>query len=249
MTFASKSQRRKFYALKAEGKMDQKTIDEWEKDTPEDLPEKVGSRRMRTVLNVFIDAQNQILQEDPEYKKIRKKLMKKEAFWRGFEKRADVMEDFWFYLDKVDPELAERQEDGLKVKDKDSINRHFKKFIKMEDTAYTEKQQRNWNKDKDMSAKRSLLGSLGKGALGAGLGAAFGGSLAYLGSSPLRIFKNTTPVANALTGLGALGGGGIIGKVFYEQHRENPYYGMTEKQLKEHIKKTLPSNTSGKRFV
>ncbi len=40
MPFRSQAQRRKFYALKAEGKMDQKTIDEWERDTPEDLPER-----------------------------------------------------------------------------------------------------------------------------------------------------------------------------------------------------------------
>jgi len=40
MPFKSKAQRRKFYALKAEGKMDQATIDEWEEGTPEDLPEK-----------------------------------------------------------------------------------------------------------------------------------------------------------------------------------------------------------------
>lgn len=42
MPFKSLSQRRKFYHLKSIGKMDQKTIDEWEKDTPKDLPEKVA---------------------------------------------------------------------------------------------------------------------------------------------------------------------------------------------------------------
>lgn len=41
MSFKSEAQRRKFYALKAEGKMDQKTIDEWEKDTPKNLPDKL----------------------------------------------------------------------------------------------------------------------------------------------------------------------------------------------------------------
>jgi len=40
MPFKSKAQRRKFYALKAEGKMDQKTIDEWESKTPKNIPEK-----------------------------------------------------------------------------------------------------------------------------------------------------------------------------------------------------------------
>jgi len=39
--FKSKAQRRKFYALKAEGKMTQKTIDEFEADTPDDIPERV----------------------------------------------------------------------------------------------------------------------------------------------------------------------------------------------------------------
>ena len=40
--FKSKAQRRKFYAMKAEGKMDQKTIDEWEEETPKDIPEKLA---------------------------------------------------------------------------------------------------------------------------------------------------------------------------------------------------------------
>jgi uncharacterized ParB-like nuclease family protein len=46
--FKSKAQRRKFYALKAEGKMDQKTIDEWEADTKnkKKLPERVGEDNM-----------------------------------------------------------------------------------------------------------------------------------------------------------------------------------------------------------
>lgn len=41
MPFQSKAQRRKFYALKAEGKMDQKTIDEWEAETPDTIPERL----------------------------------------------------------------------------------------------------------------------------------------------------------------------------------------------------------------
>jgi len=41
MPFVSNSQRRKFHQLMAEGKMDQKTIDEWEKDTPKVLPERL----------------------------------------------------------------------------------------------------------------------------------------------------------------------------------------------------------------
>jgi len=41
MPFLSKSQRRKFYALKSEGKMTQNKIDEWEQDTPKTIPERV----------------------------------------------------------------------------------------------------------------------------------------------------------------------------------------------------------------
>jgi len=41
MPFKSLAQRRKFYALKDEGKMDQATINEWEKETPKKLPEHV----------------------------------------------------------------------------------------------------------------------------------------------------------------------------------------------------------------
>lgn len=44
MPFQSEAQRRKFYALRAEGKMDQKTIDEWEAKTPDDIPERVEKR-------------------------------------------------------------------------------------------------------------------------------------------------------------------------------------------------------------
>ena len=40
MPFKSKAQRRKFYILKKQGKMDQKTIDEWESETPENITEK-----------------------------------------------------------------------------------------------------------------------------------------------------------------------------------------------------------------
>lgn len=45
MPFSSKAQRRKFYALKAQGKMSQKTIDEWEKETPAKIPERVMKKK------------------------------------------------------------------------------------------------------------------------------------------------------------------------------------------------------------
>jgi hypothetical protein len=44
MPFQSKAQRRKFYALKNEGKMTQKTIDEWQADTPKDIPERIEKK-------------------------------------------------------------------------------------------------------------------------------------------------------------------------------------------------------------
>lgn len=38
MPFKSVEQRRKFYVLKKQGKMSQATIDEWNADTPKNLP-------------------------------------------------------------------------------------------------------------------------------------------------------------------------------------------------------------------
>lgn len=42
MPFKSQAQRAKFYILKSQGKMDQKTIDEWDSHTPKDIPAKVS---------------------------------------------------------------------------------------------------------------------------------------------------------------------------------------------------------------
>ena len=42
MPFKSESQRRKFLVLKREGKIDQKTFDEWNNATPKDIPERLG---------------------------------------------------------------------------------------------------------------------------------------------------------------------------------------------------------------
>lgn len=41
MPFKSEAQRQKFTKMVSEGKMDQATFDEWSKDTPIDLPERV----------------------------------------------------------------------------------------------------------------------------------------------------------------------------------------------------------------
>ena len=45
MPFKSEAQRRKFYALKAKGKMSQETIDEWEEETPKNIPKKKKKKR------------------------------------------------------------------------------------------------------------------------------------------------------------------------------------------------------------
>ena len=50
MPFKSEAQRRKFYALKGEGKMDQKTIDRWDDETPKGIP-----KRLKKVASAFFD--------------------------------------------------------------------------------------------------------------------------------------------------------------------------------------------------
>lgn len=45
MPFKSKAQRRKFYALKARGKMTQAQIDEWESKTPKNIPERKKKKK------------------------------------------------------------------------------------------------------------------------------------------------------------------------------------------------------------
>lgn len=42
--FKSEAQRRKFGALVKEGKMSQKTFDEWNSETPENIPERKKSK-------------------------------------------------------------------------------------------------------------------------------------------------------------------------------------------------------------
>ncbi len=44
MPFKSEAQRRKFYALKERGQMTQEKIDEWEAETPENIPEHVKKK-------------------------------------------------------------------------------------------------------------------------------------------------------------------------------------------------------------
>lgn len=45
MPFRSQKQRAKFYALKERGEMSQKTIDEWNSDTPKKLPVRVPKKK------------------------------------------------------------------------------------------------------------------------------------------------------------------------------------------------------------
>lgn len=53
MPFKSHSQRRKFYALKAKGQMSQKTIDEWQSDTPKDIPDRLKDREKKAFWDGF----------------------------------------------------------------------------------------------------------------------------------------------------------------------------------------------------
>jgi hypothetical protein len=52
--FKSQAQRRKFYALKAQGKMDQKTIDEWEAETPKKLPDRISTKTGAEAMNFWL---------------------------------------------------------------------------------------------------------------------------------------------------------------------------------------------------
>ena len=71
MPFLSKSQRRKFYALKNQGKMSQDTIDKWEEHTPPgELPERVGNKTEKQASEIIMA-----------------------SFWEGFQKRAAVQSE------------------------------------------------------------------------------------------------------------------------------------------------------------
>lgn len=71
MPFKSEAQRRKFYALKAEGKMSQKTIDEWQAETPKKLPDRLkkhayvsGQRAALEKLGFDAESFEEFAQED-----------------------------------------------------------------------------------------------------------------------------------------------------------------------------------------
>lgn len=49
MPFKSKAQRRKFGELVSQGKMSKSTLDEWNKDTPHDIPERKGEKQVRSI--------------------------------------------------------------------------------------------------------------------------------------------------------------------------------------------------------
>ena len=67
MPFKSEAQRRKFYQLKGQGSMSQKTIDEWEADTPKHLPERIKKAQDRS-----------------------ESMGEMKGFWAGFYKRASA---------------------------------------------------------------------------------------------------------------------------------------------------------------
>lgn len=52
MAFKSTKQREKFYELKKQGKMSQATIDEWEKDTPKNIPERVKPKEVSSINDI-----------------------------------------------------------------------------------------------------------------------------------------------------------------------------------------------------
>lgn len=49
MPFKSEAQRRKFGQLVKLGKMKQTTFDEWNKDTAENLPDRIGEKPVRSI--------------------------------------------------------------------------------------------------------------------------------------------------------------------------------------------------------
>jgi len=70
--FKSQAQRRKFYALKARGEMSQKTIDEWQKETPKKLPDRIkkhaywsGQRAALEKLGFDAESFEEFAQADP----------------------------------------------------------------------------------------------------------------------------------------------------------------------------------------
>jgi hypothetical protein len=80
MPFKSLSQRKKFYALKNEGKMSQSTIDEWEKNTPKNLPERITKKAEKTTDPTHSDEPQSPDNIAPEAKTA--------SFTRGFMKTA-----------------------------------------------------------------------------------------------------------------------------------------------------------------
>lgn len=52
MPFKSSAQRKKFAQMVSEGKMSQSTFDEWNRETPARLPDRIGSKKINTVKKV-----------------------------------------------------------------------------------------------------------------------------------------------------------------------------------------------------
>jgi hypothetical protein len=54
MAFKSEAQRAKFYALKEQGKVSQKTIDEFESKTPKNIPDRVKAKKVLTIKEMHL---------------------------------------------------------------------------------------------------------------------------------------------------------------------------------------------------
>jgi len=88
--FKSKAQRAKFHVLLAQGKMSQKTIDEWERDTPKKLPERIGPKKKSSQHSSGHWKQYSKMtgNKKPRIKRMRRTAMD-QNFIAGFEKRAE----------------------------------------------------------------------------------------------------------------------------------------------------------------
>jgi len=92
MPFKSQAQRAKFHVLKSQGKMSQATIDEWERDTPAKLPERIGKKNKDSKHSSkhWEEYSHLTGMNKPRKKYMKKATIIKEAFCKGFEKEASI---------------------------------------------------------------------------------------------------------------------------------------------------------------
>jgi hypothetical protein len=60
MAFKSEAQRAKFYALKEQGKVSQKTIDEFDSKTPKNIPDRVKAKKVLTIKEMHLKSKNKL---------------------------------------------------------------------------------------------------------------------------------------------------------------------------------------------